>query len=158
MLTFKSQPDIPPSFAESKIMKHLDGLHIPYHREVSFNKSLYRYDFYLPVHNLIIEYDGKEWHNSDQSKKRDGIKNKLANDLGIKLIRIQGLNLIKYLFTEPPKSRPKGKVKIIAPKPDKIKTKKIKPIKPVKPKNKPFEAIKKKVVFTPKPLIRFGRI
>ena len=54
-----------------------------------------RYDFYLPEHNLLIEYDG-EFHYENTSlgndlkrqKEYDQIKNYYAKSKGIELIRI----------------------------------------------------------------------
>lgn len=70
--------------------------------DVFFNKEFiiddYRYDFYLPKYNLLIEYDGIQHYQPvhifggyDEYiniKKRDKLKNKLAIKHGYNLIRI----------------------------------------------------------------------
>lgn len=58
-----------------------------------------RYDFYLPDHNLLIEYDGKQhdkwiegWITEENFVKQqyhDKLKNKYAKNNNIKLIRIK---------------------------------------------------------------------
>lgn len=82
---------------EAIIINGFKANQIKFHREVSFdglvNPStgcLLRYDFYLPEHNLIVEYDGKSYHGSKKVKERDEIKNRFAELNGINLIRISG--------------------------------------------------------------------
>ena len=59
---------------------------IYYLREYKLEK--YRYDFYLPDHNLLIEIDGAYWHNKDETvRKRDRYKNNLARKMGFSLLR-----------------------------------------------------------------------
>jgi hypothetical protein len=55
-------------------------------------------DIYFPKYKLAFEYNGKNWHNSNEAIKRDSDKLMICNKLGIKLITIDdcGLNPIKY--------------------------------------------------------------
>ena len=46
-------------------------------------------DIFLPALNLGIEFDGTYWHSKEEAKQKDEIKNKLAKEKGIKLIRIK---------------------------------------------------------------------
>ena len=60
------------------------------------------YDFYLPNYNILIEYDGDYWHKNSLEEcendlqinnfKNDRLKDKIAQELGYKLIRITGNN------------------------------------------------------------------
>jgi len=92
-----SNPGIPASVMEARIMKILKKLKIIYFREVSFRNFLsprgypYRYDFYFPDRNLIIEYDGSH-HIETRVKKNDNIKNKYCKKKKIKLIRLNKKN------------------------------------------------------------------
>lgn len=65
-----------------------------------------RYDFYLPEFNLLVEFDGEYWHKQSLEEcdyewqkanfKNDLLKNKIAKELGYKLVRIKGsINLMK---------------------------------------------------------------
>lgn len=57
------------------------------------------YDAYLPDHNILFEFDGSFWHpkNKEDAKysfqkksmKVDELKNKMAENKGIKIIRIR---------------------------------------------------------------------
>jgi hypothetical protein len=50
------------------------------------NKNLY-FDFYFPQLNLIVEYDGAEYHNSEDVIERDKFKENWAKSHNIKVIR-----------------------------------------------------------------------
>jgi len=89
------------SKGESRIHKILTNLDIKFSCQKTFPgceyKSKLRFDFYLPDHNLCIEYDGIQhyegwWKNPKKSlastKRRDEVKNKFCEDKGIKLLRI----------------------------------------------------------------------
>jgi len=56
-----------------------------YFREYQFGR--YTADFYLPVHNIVIECDGVYWHASPQVKERDARKDKALELLGITVFR-----------------------------------------------------------------------
>ena len=92
---------IEPSFAEKQIARKLHEIHIGFKQEVCFescrNSSTgnhLRFDFYLPDLNILIEYDGKQYHESELVKCRDSDKDRYARDWGIKLIRVSGLKNI----------------------------------------------------------------
>lgn len=87
---------------ELMIEKRLTELGIDYVTQKTFSecnhKQPLRFDFYLPKHNMCIEYDG-EFHyipfaftggekGLKAQQKRDAIKNKFCIKEGIKLIRI----------------------------------------------------------------------
>ncbi len=93
---------------ESRIKEFLDIKNIYYVTEKKFDdckdKSYLRFDFYLPVFNLCIEYDGQQHYeahsfSADQTeitkqknlidtKYRDNIKTQYCKDNNINLIRI----------------------------------------------------------------------
>jgi len=83
-----------PTKPEKDVMTALTELGIEY----NFNKfqlGRYTYDFYLPNYDLLIEYDGYNWHYSDWAVgqgyfDRDRKKDKLAKEFGIDLIRLAG--------------------------------------------------------------------
>lgn len=82
-----------PSYAEQEITEGLLNANIlDYQREVSFkgcvylNGSIPRFDFYLPSHNTVIEYDG-DHHKEKTFIDRDDFKTKFCHENGIKVIR-----------------------------------------------------------------------
>ena len=85
------------SKGEIAIEKELKELNARYEREYSLPGTRYRYDFYLPDHNLLLEYDGRQhfvensWDGVGGLKevqKRDQEKNQLAQQHGYTLKRI----------------------------------------------------------------------
>lgn len=85
------------SIGEAKIKFILDNNNIEYIKEYKIKDSKYRYDFYLPKYNILIEYDGKQhfdkpnggWGEEfEKTLKRDQEKNKLAFENNFILIRI----------------------------------------------------------------------
>ena len=88
------------SIGEQNIELLLKENSISYIKEFKFNDlGLYRFDFYLPEYNRLIEFDGKQhfqecggsWDKNDnlkQRQERDKIKNQYALDNNIDLIRI----------------------------------------------------------------------
>lgn len=90
-LNYFENKDIKSSPAEELIIIALDKIKVKYYREVSFSNfttntgHYYRYDFYIPSKNLIIEYDGKAYHNNNLN---DVIKNKFCLNNKIKLVRL----------------------------------------------------------------------
>ena len=93
------------SVGEYKIAKILYDNNIVFEKEKTFKNGKYldtnkyfRFDFFLPEYNLIIEYDGKqhfkEWTSKtwtcslEENKKRDKIKNNWCKENNIHLIRI----------------------------------------------------------------------
>ena len=81
-----------PSPAERLIMDELVKYDLLWEREVSFHGFygekgyLHRYDFYLPDYNIIIEYDGKDWHYLPGKQETDRIKRNYLQDHQIELI------------------------------------------------------------------------
>jgi very-short-patch-repair endonuclease len=101
------------SKGERRVSKYLDKMNIKYIREYRLPNSRYRYDFYLPELNMLIEYDGRQhvmpagnWGGVDHlvnTKKRDQSKNDLAKLLGIPLIRIPHTeygNINKFIYVK----------------------------------------------------------
>lgn len=79
----------------NKLMSNiLTQLKIPYKREVGASVfswiGEYYYDFYFNIgnnQNILVEMDGR-YHDTEDCMKRDKIKDKLAQENGFKLIRI----------------------------------------------------------------------
>lgn len=86
------------SSGESRIENWLISNSLAYIKEFSFTESVYRYDFYLPDMNILIEYDGHlhfipvEFFGGEKQLKkiqyRDNLKDMLALKNGKHLIRI----------------------------------------------------------------------
>ena len=100
---------------EKALAKEFREKDITYVREVIFegcinpitNKNL-RYDFYLPDYNMLIEYDGIDFHKDDDVKHRDRIKDQFAKTNKIKMVRISGgLTGINYFIKTLEKTKPK---------------------------------------------------
>ena len=85
------------SLGEKMVFNILKFNHIEYiyQYKVKYKNTAYFYDFYLPENNLIIEVDGighylkKSRNYLSEKDNHDKIKNKIAKDRGIKLIRIK---------------------------------------------------------------------
>ena len=86
------------SIGEKNIAELLEQNNIDFIREYKFQDlNNYRYDFYLPKYNRLIEFDGRQ-HYSDigtwnketleERQNRDKIKNKYALNHDIDLVRI----------------------------------------------------------------------
>ena len=90
------------SKGERKISEILDRMNIFYIPQHRFNECRYKnplpFDFYLPQHNICIEYDGALHYESithfggdenlEYTQKRDKIKSEYCEKHKIKLIRI----------------------------------------------------------------------
>lgn len=95
------------SKSEQKIMIYLENKKIKYIHQYSFNdfKSsagrLFKYDFYIPSKNILIEYDGEQHFGKlklgkytmsmeeyEVLKLNDQLKNRYASKHKIKLVRI----------------------------------------------------------------------
>jgi len=105
-MQYTTFPNIEPSHAERLIMKQLQKERVIFEREVNFTglvnpltNAPLRYDFYIPKFNLIIEYDGAQFHSSFEVKDRDRIKNDFAKKHKIQLIRISGIRNIDAYFS-----------------------------------------------------------
>ena len=76
------------------MLKELDVYYVP-----QYPMGNRFYDAFLPDHNILFEFDGSFWHplnESDckygfqkKSMRVDEMKNKMANDKGIRIIRIR---------------------------------------------------------------------
>ena len=92
------------SFGERTIYKWLLTRDVIFESEKTFpglrNKYPLRYDFWVPSHNLLIEYQGRQhelgWSgNFDdalQIKDRDQMKIHFAQEMGYKLLHIESIN------------------------------------------------------------------
>lgn len=102
------------SYGEYKIKKYLDINNIDYMREYRFdnckNINKLPFDFYLPKHNICIEFDGRQhfecvkWFGGEKGLKNrkinDNIKNMFCYNNNIKLIRIsyEDINIIDEIL------------------------------------------------------------
>jgi very-short-patch-repair endonuclease len=99
------------SFGEKKIVEYLLLNNICFQRQVSFNalkgdKNLLKFDFYLPEHKLLIEYDGIQHYKAidyfggknNFSKQREYDKKKInfVVDNNYKLLKLS-YNTFSYL-------------------------------------------------------------
>jgi len=80
-----------PTNPERTTMQVLDDLEIDYQFN-SFRLETKLYDFFLPEQNILIEYDGYYWHSRPDAAENDELKDRLACDAGIPLIRLKGLS------------------------------------------------------------------
>lgn len=91
------------SKGERLVRNYLTELEVEFEREKRYEDlkssgSYMPYDFYLPNHNLLIEYDGEQhfkptgYFGGDEKlesqKRRDSMKNKYALENNIRLLRI----------------------------------------------------------------------
>ena len=89
------------SKGEERILRYIEENNLKYKTEYKFSKSTiqtYRFDFYLPKENTLIEYDGKQHFEAVEyfggertfleTQRRDKIKTDFAKTENIKLIRI----------------------------------------------------------------------
>ena len=83
---------------EKTIESMLIKLGYAYEKEKRFKGfEAYRYDFYIPSENIVIEVDGQQhyvgWGNDPislrEGKKRDAIKNQFCIDNFIRILRIK---------------------------------------------------------------------
>jgi predicted PP-loop superfamily ATPase len=56
--------------------------------QLEYKLGIFHYDIFVPSKNLLIEYDGMLYHNSDYSKEKDLRKHKFALDSGYQFMRI----------------------------------------------------------------------
>lgn len=74
------------SHKENEIAIILKGMNLRFYREVSFDLSK-RFDFYIPLVDLVIEYDGQQHFTRLDQIRNDVEKDKLIKKIGVKLIR-----------------------------------------------------------------------
>jgi len=58
-------------------------------RQIDYRLDGYKFDFYLPEFNLLIEYDGFPWHNTESAVRNDVKKDKIAERNGKAIFRIR---------------------------------------------------------------------
>ena len=101
MNSYFTTEGIEPSPAEQMIMDVLDKYKVHYLREVSFKGftspkgGYYRYDFFLPQRNLVIEYDGQKYH---RWKTNDTVKNLYCRNNGIHIVRLNNKHYFKLEY------------------------------------------------------------
>lgn len=90
--------NVEPSFMESVMIQHFDKNEIPFLREVCFEGLIapvsgryFRFDFFLPKYNIIVEYDGGH-HFTPEFAKKDAIKNAFAKRNNIQIWRFNKYN------------------------------------------------------------------
>ena len=97
-------------FTEERRLKHIKNIQKQFigKQPTSIEKTLYDYllmkgilferqklingkfivDAYIPSMNLVIEADGKYWHDLDKITKKDRAENAYLNKCGYKMIRL----------------------------------------------------------------------
>ena len=96
------------SKGEYQISQLLNKLCIDYDTQKTFSTcrfnsgNLAKFDFYLPQHNILIEYDGEQhyknrghWEPLEKIQERDAYKTQWCKDNNITLIRIPYTDYIK---------------------------------------------------------------
>lgn len=63
------------------------------HRILDYNLEGYKFDFFLPKYNLIVEYDGYPWHNPSKAKNNDAIKDSICRKNRVPLLRLRDKRL-----------------------------------------------------------------
>ena len=100
-------PSCPKSKGEIAVKEYLDSKGIQYESQKTFDDCMYicklRFDFYIPIYNLVIEYDGEQHffpvdfcskgnefaeNQFTENQKRDAIKNEYCSRNAIDIIRI----------------------------------------------------------------------
>ena len=79
-----------PSGPESLMMEVLNSRDVDYVFQFPIKQK--RFDFFLPDHNLIIEYDGLYWHSKPEQIANDLYKDGLAAEEGFDIFRIKSLS------------------------------------------------------------------
>lgn len=91
------------STGENLVSAYLDKVGIKYEREYSVSnfgdKNRYRYDFYIPTLNIVIEFHGRQHYEAvdyfggiegfKRAQKRDAYKERLLKKLNIPLLIIK---------------------------------------------------------------------
>jgi len=74
---------------ELKLQKFLDDLNITYEKhKYLFISHAYQCDLFIPSLNLVLEADGKYWHNYPTGREIDKIRTKELLEQGFKVIRL----------------------------------------------------------------------
>jgi very-short-patch-repair endonuclease len=82
---------------ETKLAAAFKAKNIMYMREVKLGSVNFFYDFFLPKTDTIVEYNGKEYHSSDDAKERDARKMQHAITKGFNYIVVTRKNLKEFL-------------------------------------------------------------
>ena len=105
MIKYKVINGITPSPIERKICRILKANKIKFFREVQFEQCKnqktgmpLRYDFYLPERNILIEYDGKKYHQAEDVIERDNYKTDFAISNGICIHRAKSWQGMQSIF------------------------------------------------------------
>ena len=98
------------SVGEMKIRMFLEDNNVSFVQEKTFDNCMDKkrlpFDFYLPKHNLIVEFDGQHhfyecgFGNHEITKRHDNIKNQYCKDNNIDILRIpywEGSNIEEIL-------------------------------------------------------------
>lgn len=75
-----------PSPKEIEIIRILNSTNLRFYREVSFDLKK-RFDFYIPLIDLVIEYDGAQHFKNLKEIENDKKKELILRSLGVKYIR-----------------------------------------------------------------------
>jgi very-short-patch-repair endonuclease len=75
---------------ELKCIEFLTNNNIKYEHQypIHTDNGSWLYDFWLPEMNLLVEIDGEFWHSTKQAIVRDEIKNSVARNLNLPVVRI----------------------------------------------------------------------
>ena len=71
-----------------------EGIEFIHQYPIHTDNGSWLMDFYLPTLNLFVEIDGEFWHSTLQQINRDKIKNKIAKELNIPVVRISTDDMI----------------------------------------------------------------
>lgn len=82
------------SVKEKEIRDILKGMNLRFYREVSFD-MVKRFDFYIPLIDLVIEYDGGQHFNDLYQIKNDIEKEKILKRNNVKFIRYNKTHNLK---------------------------------------------------------------
>lgn len=91
--------------AEQLIINELSKYRVKWYREIAFTSfpsskyGWYRYDFILPGQKLIVEYDGKMWHDNPEKKEIDRKKDQFCKKHGIAVVRLNNKHYYKMPAT-----------------------------------------------------------
>lgn len=104
------------STGENLVSAYLDKVGIKYEREYCVNnfgdKNRYRYDFYLPALNIVIEFHGRQHYEAidyfggvegfKRAQKRDAYKEQLLKKLNIPLliIKYDKINVLQTVIAQ----------------------------------------------------------
>lgn len=85
---------------EKQISEFFDSNNIEYKFQYVLRYENYTrmYDWYLPKYNLLVEFDGTFWHRLEKQILNDQLKNRIAKEMGYRLVRIKGENNMNYLW------------------------------------------------------------